>query len=170
MPFRSMESGLMGRLGSSRCCCTMLLILSLVSCMVSMAFSRGLISTCGSGRTGMTRAGGQTPPRPAPPRGGPCPCPWHLARGKASRLWPRASYSLCTFPSSGSSGQGLSSPNKRSRACERLYMFPLTRSPHAKSKGTMQGQLVPGACVCTCSSVYMCVHACMCVHVWSSQH
>lgn len=63
MPFRSMERGLMGRLGSSRCCCTMLFILSLVSCMVSMAFSRGLISTCGEGRRWDPRpAAVSTPP------------------------------------------------------------------------------------------------------------
>lgn len=36
----------MGRLGSVRCLCTMLLIFSLVSCIVSMAFSSGLISSC----------------------------------------------------------------------------------------------------------------------------
>lgn len=68
MPFRSMERGLMGRLGSSRCCCSMLFILSFVSCMVSMAFSRGLISTCAA--EGGVRAGQRL--RPPPQLGGRC--------------------------------------------------------------------------------------------------
>lgn len=46
MPLSSMDRGLMGRLGSLRWRWTMLLIFSLVSCIVSMAFSRGLISSC----------------------------------------------------------------------------------------------------------------------------
>lgn len=45
MPLSSMESGCTEREWSQACCCTQLLTLSLVSSMVSMAFSKGLISS-----------------------------------------------------------------------------------------------------------------------------
>lgn len=47
MPLSSMERGCTERDRSQACCWTQLLIFSLVSSMVSMAFSRGLISSCG---------------------------------------------------------------------------------------------------------------------------
>lgn len=61
MPFNNMESGFMGRLGSLRCRCTMLLIFSLVNCIVSTAFSRGLISSCETHRMKSSSGGTHLP-------------------------------------------------------------------------------------------------------------
>lgn len=53
MPFSFMDSGLMDSERSHPCCCTRLPSFSLAISIVSMAFSRGLISSCRSKERGL---------------------------------------------------------------------------------------------------------------------
>lgn len=132
---------LMGRLGSvSRCCCTMLLILSLVSCMVSWRSPRGWISTCGS-REDRDDSGRRLPPR-LRAAAGPSLMPLALAREEVGSRLCGPGFLPCNAFQRIFRGRWPSSPNKRSRARERLYT-PTDLGPHTQSPARWQGQLVP---------------------------